>query len=136
MTKTCSHRERRGLQVALVVAACVPVLAGGAGMITGTAILSEHPGEIALDSHVRYLSGLLFGIGLSFWAIVPRIETHTALVRLLTFLVGVGGIARLAGAVFVVMPSRSMIYAIVMELVVTPLLCWWQSRIANLQLDR
>jgi hypothetical protein len=101
-------------------------------MITGTAILSEHPGEIALDSHVRYLSGLLFGIGLSFWAIVPRIETHTALMRLLTFLVGVGGIARLAGAVFIVMPSRSMIYAIVMELVVTPLLCWWQSRIANL----
>ena len=87
--------------------------------------------DISLDSHIRYLSGLLFAIGIGFWAIIPAIETKTYHARLLTFLVVTGGFARLAGAVFVATPSKPMIAAIGMELIVTPLLCLWQSRIAR-----
>ncbi len=122
VTKARYLRERRWLQTAVTVAACVPVLAGGLGMIAGTAMLSNTTG-ISLDNHVRYLSGVLFAMGLSFLAITPNIEIHTVPMRLLTFLVVVGGVARLASAVFVGMPSSSMLLAIVMELVVTPLLC-------------
>ncbi len=88
---------------------------------------------VDLDSHVRYLSGLLLGIGLLFWGMVPRIERCGAVVRALTFLVFVGGLARLAGVLFVGTPSVAMVAALAMELVVTPLLCLWQARIASCQ---
>jgi hypothetical protein len=124
------QQERRLLQMAVLLGAFVPVLAGGAGMIWGAGMLAQHV-DISLDSHIRYLSGLLFAIGISFWSIIPRIETKTYPARLLTFLVVTGGLARLAAAIFVGMPSVPMILAIGMEIVVTPLLCLWQSRIAR-----
>ena len=47
-----------------VRAAClVPLLAGGAGALTGFGFLDQPMGPAA-DSHARYLSGLLLGIGL------------------------------------------------------------------------
>lgn len=131
-TKTRYQRERRWLQVALIISAGVPVLAGAAGMTVGASMLSNTV-DVSLDSHVRYLSGVLFAMGLSFWAIVPQIENNKVPMRLLTFLVVMGGMARLAGAVVVGIPSKPMVLAIVMELVVTPLLCWWQARCATLE---
>ncbi len=125
-------RERRLLQIAVVIGASVPIIAGGAGMIFGTAMLSD-TADRSLDSHIRYLSGLLFAIGMSFWAAVPSIETKTSLMRLLTFLVVMGGFARLADAIFAGMPPTPMLSALGMELIVTPFFCWWQSRIAGLQ---
>ena len=116
------QHERRWLQIVVIVCAGVPILAGAAGMIAGTSMLSN-AAEVSLDSHVRYLSGVLFAMGLSFWAIVPQIEHNKIPMRLLTFLVVMGGVARLAGAVFVGIPSKPMVFAIVMELAVTPLLC-------------
>ena len=114
----------------MLIGACVPVLAGGMGMVFGGGMLSGAT-DISLDSHIRYLSGLLFAIGIAFWAAVPAIEKKTSYVRLLTFLVVTGGLARLAGAIFVDIPSTPMLLSIGMELIVTPLLCLWQSRIAS-----
>jgi len=131
MNNKIYRRERRFLQISILLAASVPVIAGGAGMIFGTAMLSRIA-NISLDSHLRYLSGLLFAIGISFWTIVPSIETKTSLTQLLTFIVVMGGFARLAGAIFMGPPSKTMLYAISMELIITPLFCWWQSRIARL----
>jgi hypothetical protein len=118
------------LQICVLIGGWVPVLAGGRGMIYGGGMLSGAV-DISLDSHIRYLSGLLFAIGIAFWAAVPTIEKKTSYVRLLTFLVVTGGFARLAGAIFAGLPSTPMLLAIGMELIVTPLLCLWQSRIAS-----
>jgi hypothetical protein len=46
-------------------------------VLTGGGFLSQ-TFEISSDSHLRYLSGLLLGIGLCFWSTVPRIEAKTA----------------------------------------------------------
>jgi hypothetical protein len=122
--------ERRWLQISILMGACVPVLAGVMGMIYGGEMLSDST-DISLDSHIRYLSGLLFAIGIGFWAAIPDIEKKTSHVRLLAFLVVIGGAARLAGTIFIGIPSTPMLLAIGMELIVTPLLCLWQSRIAT-----
>jgi hypothetical protein len=117
--------ERRLLQAAIAVAACVPVTGGLAGVIGGAA------GEDAgFDSHHRYLSGLLLGIGLTFWSCIPRIERQGQLVRALTLIVFGGGLARLFALVVRGDPGL-MGLALVMELAVTPLLCLWQARVAR-----
>lgn len=120
--------ERRALQILIILAGIVPVAGGGAGAVLGEAAFGPWAGA-GQDSHVRYLSGLLLGIGLIFWGCVPTIERRGGEVRVLTAIVVVGGLARLAGVVAVGDPG-SMRWALVMELAVTPLICLWQARVA------
>jgi hypothetical protein len=123
-------RERRLLQGMIVIACAVPIIAGGTGMIAGTAMIDSDP-DISLDSHFRFLSGLLFAIGLGFLSAVPGIERKTEQFRILTFLIFVGGMVRLASAIMVIVPPVPMQLAIVMEVIVTPILCLWQWRLAR-----
>jgi len=122
--------SRRLLQAAIAIGGLVPVSAGLAGVVLGAAGLGLG-GDLSADSHVRYLSGLLLGIGLAFWSSIPGIETHTARIRLLTAIVVIGGLARLLAFRDTGAPSPLMLGAIAMELVVTPLICLWQSTIAR-----
>lgn len=131
--------ERRALQLAVATASIVPLLAGGAGMIGGADFIASGGGVggggggdgADLDSHMRYLSGLLFAIGLGFVTAIPRIETHRTRFRLLGALVVTGGLARLAGlALADALPGTPHLAALVMELVVTPTLVLWQGRVA------
>ena len=122
--------ERRALQVAILLAGIVPVFGGGSGVFRGEAAFGPWAGA-GEDSQMRYLSGLLLAIGLAFWACVPTIERRGEIVRLLTAVVLVGGLARLGGLLAVGDPGR-LRWALVMELVVTPLLCLWQARVSRL----
>jgi len=112
----------------------VPVFAGTAGLVLGPQMASAGLGadwDAALDSHFRYLSGLLLGIGLGFWSTIPALPSRTARFRLLTAIVVLGGLARLAALPGQGWPGGPMAAALVMELVVTPLLCLWQARVAR-----
>jgi len=106
------------------VAGIVPVVAGLWGVL--------HPlaGQVGWQlNHGRYLSGLLLAIGLAFWAAIPDIERETALIRVLTGIVVIGGGCRLVGVMLGDPLSPSVAGALAMELAVTPLLCFWQSRL-------
>lgn len=117
--------EKTALQGAVLVAAGLPVFAGIWDVLHSLAGASAWA-----VNHERYLSGLLLGIGLGFWSTVPRIDTRTSRVRTLTFIVAVGGLCRLLGVLMGDPLSPSVIAALAMELVVTPSLCLWQSRLA------
>ena len=117
--------ERKLLQAATALAACVPACGGLAGLIAGAPAESA-----AFDSHFRYLSGLLLGIGLLVWSLVPRIERNGAVFRAVTLIVVIGGLARLYALIERGTPGL-MGLALVMELGVTPALCLWQSRVAR-----
>jgi Domain of unknown function (DUF4345) len=128
--------KRRSLQIAVGLAGIVPVSAGLAGVIGGlgwVGIDVGAPGDAhtALDSHYRYLSGLLLGIGISFWCMIPTIETSTGPARLLTVVVVAGGVARLMALMLGGAVSVMIVFALAMELIVTPGLCWWQARVAR-----
>lgn len=120
--------ERRALQVTVTIASLVPIGAGLAGVIWGAQVFDPTAESADLDSHVRYLSGLLLAIGIAFVATVPRIEQHSSRFGLLAALVVAGGLARLLAAVWTGMPSAPMMAAIGMELIVTPALALWQRR--------
>lgn len=118
------HTERRLLQLVILLAAIVPVSAGTWGATGGL-----HLSASGADSQVRYLSGLLLGIGLSFWAFTPTIERRGAEVRVLALIVVVGGLARLFGVVTTGAAQPVSVGPLVMELVVTPLLALWRERV-------
>lgn len=122
--------ERRRLQIAVCLACVVPISAGLAGMVSGVHFITPMAG-LDLDSHTRYLSGLLFGLGLVFLSCVPRIEETGDRFRLAAFPVVIGGLARLFGVLMSGWPSLPMSLALIMELVVTPGLAFWQARVAK-----
>ena len=125
--------ERRLLQLAVALGCAVPLLAGGSGMVEGPGFLSGVGNEVPadLDSHFRYLSGLLFAIGLAFASCIPGIEKRTARFRLLALLVFIGGLGRLLGLVTSGVPGTGHVFGLVMELVTVPLLVLWQARVAR-----
>ncbi len=125
---------RRLLQAAVGVLALVPILAGLGGMISGVGLTGGSVVDLAgraTDSQYRYLSGLLFAIGVGFWSTVPDLPRQTRRFRLLTALVVVGGLGRLLGVIEHGAPPGPMLFGLGMELVVTPSLCLLQALIAQ-----
>lgn len=113
------------------MAGLVPVGAGLAGVVLGPEMAAVGAVGVDLDSHFRYLSGLLLGTGLVFWSLIPSISRQTAMFRTLTLIVVLGGLARALGVALQGPPGGPMLFGLAMELVVTPALCVWQATIAE-----
>ncbi len=124
-------RERRLLQQAVGLGAVIPFAAGLYGVLFGPALTGTDM-SVSAESHFRYLSGLLLAVGLCFWSTIPRIEEQTGRFRLLTLIVFIGGLSRLTGLMLTGrLMSLTMFGGLAMELIVAPLLCLWQTRVAN-----
>jgi Domain of unknown function (DUF4345) len=129
--------ERRALQIAVAIGSLIPISAGLAGVLLGPEMMASAIGiPNDLDSHFRYLSGLLLAIGIGFVSTIPRIEAHGGRFRLLTAIVVTGGIGRLISMIAIGPGSRAMLAALAMELMVTPGLAVWQHRVARMERDR
>lgn len=125
--------ERRALQIAIGLACLVPLAAGLQGALQSAAMLRgvDAPLPIDLDSHYRYLSGLLLGVGAGFAACIPRIEARGTLFRTLALIVFAGGLARLYGAALHGLPGPGHVFGLIMELLVVPMNALWQARVAR-----
>lgn len=124
--------SKRLLQVTVAVLALIPTVTGAAGVLLGPTFLTGEPASTAnLDSHLRFLSGTFFAVGLAFYATVPTIERKGALFRLAAGLVFTGGLARLISLWTVGSPAWPHLAGLVMELAVVPALVVWQSRVAR-----
>jgi hypothetical protein len=122
--------EKRLLRIVVVLAAIVPVAAGLAGVLRGPAIAGVSFGGAA-DSQFRYLSGVLAGVGVAYWLLVPKIEREGPRLFVLTLIVVAGGFSRALG-MLIAGPSGPISYAaLVMELVVAPGVYLWQTRLAQ-----
>ena len=128
-----AEAERRLLQAATALACLVPLSMGALSVLESAAVLKgvTPPLPIDLDSHFRYLSGLLLGIGLVFLAAIPQIEKMGAVFRTLGAVILVGGLARLASLLESGVPSAGHQFGLVMELLVVPLIVLWQARVAR-----
>lgn len=123
--------ERRLLQAATALASIVPLSMGAVSVVRSAAVLRgmAPPFPTDLDSHYRYLSGILLGIGLVFLASIPRIERSGTIFRTLGFIILVGGLARLLSYFDAGTPGFGHQFGLVMELVVVPAIVLWQARI-------
>jgi hypothetical protein len=125
--------EKRLLQGATALACFVPLSMGALSVLRSAAVLNgiEPPLPVDLDSHFRYLSGLLLGIGLVFLACLRNIERHRPVFLALGAIVVVGGLARLLSLAEVGWPGRGHRFGLVMELIVVPGIVLWQGRVAK-----
>ena len=124
------ERERKLLQQTVAIVAAIPVATGLYGVLFGQALTGDAV-SISAESHFRYLSGLLLRIGLCFWSTLPSIEANTGRFRVLALLVVIGGVSRLIGLGLTGLPSLFMLGGLIVELVVAPAVCLWQTRVAN-----
>ena len=122
--------SRRLLQLTVLALSAVPISAGAAGVLLGPMLVGGG-GPTDLDSHFRYLSGLLLGLGLLFAASVPQIERRTAWFRLGAAIVVCGGLGRLLSLVQAGAPSPPHFVGLTLELAVVPLLVVWQATVAR-----
>ena len=125
--------EKRLLQVAVAIAAAVPVATGLYGVLRGPGFLNvAEPWPVDLDSHFRFYSGIFLAIGVGWYSCIPAIEAKGRLFRMLAVFTFVGGLARLWSLFATGMPSTGHMAGLCMELVGVPLLVVWQSRIARI----
>ena len=124
-------RQRLALKICVALGGCVPVSAGLAGVWLGPRLAGEMAGPVPLDSHFRYLSGLLLAIGLGFWSTIPAVERPSPRFQLLSAVVVGGGLSRLVSLFAVGPPDAPMFFGLAMELAVTPALALWQRHLAQ-----
>lgn len=115
------------LPIAIRLAALVPLLAGGAGAVLGPAFLGEAAGP-ATGSHLRYLSGLLLGLGLAALWCAGDMPRRRQVFGALSAMVVLGGLARLLGLATAGLPPLPHLLALLMELGVVPALWLWSRR--------
>jgi hypothetical protein len=118
------------LPFAIRLAACVPIMAGGAGAFLGAAFLGEAAGP-ATVSHMRYLSGLLLGLGLTALWCANDLDARGGTFVILCAVVTLGGCMRLAGLWLSGTPPWPHVAALVMELGVVPALWLWSRKVRS-----
>ena len=120
-----------GLQIILGILSLIPMLVSILGITQGTArFVPESAIAADFDSHYRYITGYYFSLSLIAWWIIPNIEKHTILLRIICAGIFLGGIGRLVSIFQVGIPQSSAIGFTILELVL-PLLCVWQIKLPN-----
>ena len=126
--------NRRPLQIATAILACVPALTGLLAMTGVNDPLYgalQLPHDATLDSNLRFYGGVWLGLGLAAFWLVPRIERETVLFRFLWLMIFAGGIGRLLSLVLTGMPFPPFIGFTMLEVIGAPLFVWWQTRVAQ-----
>lgn len=123
---------KRALQYTTAVLGLIPVITGCISLMGVTDplyVAAGIPHDPLLDSNLRFFAGVWLGLGLTLLWLVPRIDTQTAIFRILCGMIFLGGVGRLLSMVLIGLPPLPFIGFTLLEIVGAPLLVWWQSRI-------
>jgi hypothetical protein len=123
--------EKRLLQGIVLIVLLVPLAGALLGIFYGPEGFDRTATGVTLDSHFRYLSGLLLAMVALFASCVPGVERKGARLRLLALLPVTGGLARLYALIVAGTPAWQHCAALGIELGVVPLILLWQARLAR-----
>jgi hypothetical protein len=126
--------NKRPLQIATAILACVPTLTGllAMGGIDDPLYRAlALPPDATLDSNLRFYGGVWLGLGLAAFWLIPRIERETVLFRCLWLMIFLGGLGRLLSLALAGMPFPPFIGFTALEVLAAPLFVWWQARVAQ-----
>ena len=118
----------------LGVLSAIPFLSGLAGMLVGPKTLPGDTSQLGAtaDSEYRFVNAFWFATAPVIWSAIPQVEQRTGLLRRLTAVIFVGGLARLVSWRTTGRPHAVFIAATVLELVGLPAVMAWRSRVARL----
>lgn len=122
---------KRGLQITLSILSLIPFAFGLLNMFYGAGrfVPTEHV-TAALDSQFRFQSAYYFSLAIVIWWIIPTIENHTTLFRIIVLSLFLGGLVRLYSYFTIGVPPQTMFAGMILELCL-PLLLFWQSQVAK-----
>lgn len=119
--------SKRLLQVTLAILSLLPLTFGILGILYGVERfdISQNP---ELDSQFRFLSTWYLGLTFIVWWMIPNIENHTKLFRIICTVIFVGGLSRLLAINHTGIPENRFIIVLIIELLF-PALIIWQSTV-------
>jgi Domain of unknown function (DUF4345) len=123
---------KRALQITTAVLGLIPIITsfiGLMGVSDPLYVAAGIPRDPLLDSNLRFFNGLWLGLGISLLWLVPRIDTQTAMFRVLWGMIFLGGIGRLLSMLMVGMPPWPFIGFTALEIIGAPCFVLWQNRI-------
>ena len=122
---------KRALQLTVVVLSLLPLTFGTLGLVLGVEMyILAAAATPNLDSQFRFMSAWDIGLAFVAWWLVPNIERHTALFRIVCLAVFLGGLGRVAAWYFTGAPGTLFIVVTAIELLV-PVLIPWQAYVAR-----
>jgi hypothetical protein len=124
--------NKRSLQYTISLLGLIPVITAIIGLMGVNDPLYKAfgiPENVLLDSNLRFFNGLWLGLGLTLLWLVPRIDTETAVYRILWGMIFLGGIGRLLSMLFIGMPPIPFIAFTALEIIGAPIFVFWQNRI-------
>jgi hypothetical protein len=126
---------KRGLQLTLAILSMIPILVGIMGIVLGTSRwLPANLITPKFDSHYRYIAGYYVSLGILGLWMIPRIEKHRGLFRIICASVFMGGIGRVVSIFQVGLPGSMALFFTAFELCF-PVLLFWQAKVARLHHD-
>jgi Domain of unknown function (DUF4345) len=124
---------RRSLQITLLILSIIPFVFGLTGVIFGTGRFLDDAAIVPqLDNQFRYLSGIYLLVSFFIWWMVPTIERHGTLIRIMALVLFIGGLARAVSWATVSQPPFFQIGAMILDLSM-PLLAIWQAKVARVE---
>jgi hypothetical protein len=122
---------RRSLQAVVALLSLLPLTFGLLGVLFGAArFLPGVAVPANLDSQFRFLSAWYIGLAVIAWWIIPAIERHTTLFRIVCVSVFLGGLARLLAWSSAGGPDARFMVVLSAELLFLFLIPW-QARVAR-----
>lgn len=122
---------KRGLQIILAVLSLIPLYFGLSGLLFGPKLIMPSENiNAAIDNVIRYQSGYYLSLFMLIWFILPNIEKHTGVFRILILAIFIGGLGRLYSYLTIGTPPSQMVVGMFLELG-APLLILWQARLAK-----
>jgi Domain of unknown function (DUF4345) len=126
--------QKRPLQITIAILSLIPIVTGVITMMGVTDplyVAAGIPRDALLDSNLRFFGGLWLGLGLTLLWLVPRIESETAIYRILWGMIFIGGIGRLLSVLFIGLPPLPFIGFTALEIIGAPLFILWQNKIKH-----
>ncbi len=83
-----------GLQIVLGILSLIPIFFGVTGLLYGADQLMPEGQSVppALDNQFRYWAGFYFILAFVLWWVIPNIERHTTLLRIVCMALVIGGL--------------------------------------------
>lgn len=97
---------------------------GGANFLTVT----DGPIYAVHDNHIRFIGGVWLALGLLMLAGSFAFRQLRIILVAFTFMIFVGGIARLSGGSLSLLTSSDIAPSLLFEVIIAPLLGWWFTK--------